>query len=350
MNIQNLYKSALVFASAIALVGCLEGESVPKQSQLVPSDNEFDGGLIANGSFESEEGWSGIALDVVNGSNFANVASAGNPFDVNLSYVLPLQEGFSYTLGFDSRGTSGRSLIAGIGLNEAPWSNVTETLILTADWQTYTFKFKSINFGRENSRVLFDMGADIGEVYIDNVSLFNELILYSSIEAQLDESFEVPSWVAGVNGTVTDTNFSGDLTYSRVVAVTSAPTSNSNVAWTALDFTAPIFLGHDNSEFNAVQVKVKNVPSNVLELKFIFGGDDSVSETIVSSSSNVQQLEDGWLLVTIPFDEFSNFGLIENHTGLIIGPLTNDIDLINPDPFTFFFTDLKLVNIESNDD
>ena len=55
----------------------------------------FSQNLITNGNFEGGvTGWSGNAANVVtesgNSYNSANVLTAGNAYEVNLSYVLPL--------------------------------------------------------------------------------------------------------------------------------------------------------------------------------------------------------------------------------------------------------------------
>lgn len=133
--------------------------------------------LLVNGSFELDTyKWIGTGggIRVVNDNgwlvNHVNVAAAGNPWDVNLSQIVTLVPGTSYTFSFRARGTPGRTLIAGLGLNHAPWSASTQVFTLGSTWQTYTMTVVP-GFGDANSRVLFDMGADVGDVYIDEVSL-----------------------------------------------------------------------------------------------------------------------------------------------------------------------------------
>lgn len=135
--------------------------------------------LVTNGDFETGDttGWIGNAANVVaqgpNYVNEANVAAAGNPWDVNLSQVLSLTAGTSYTFSFDAwtdATTGTRTVIAGIGLNEAPWTAVTETATLTDTPQTFTYTMVA-PVTSANNRVLFDMGAASGFVFLDNVSL-----------------------------------------------------------------------------------------------------------------------------------------------------------------------------------
>lgn len=131
--------------------------------------------LLANGDFESGMvDWFGNAFNVVedggNSFNFANVMTAGNAFDVNLSQVVEIIPAASYTLTFDASSDGNRTIIAGIGLNESPFIADVETINLTTDTQTFTLNITA-SFGIPNSRVLFDLGAETGVVVIDNVSL-----------------------------------------------------------------------------------------------------------------------------------------------------------------------------------
>jgi hypothetical protein len=147
-------------------------------------DGDGDGGgddpgdnLLENGDFEQGMvAWIGNAFNVQtdggNSFNFADVATAGNAFDVNLSQQVAIEAGETYTLTFDASTGAGqsRTMVAGIGLNEAPFISDTETVNLTETLQTFELTFTA-SFGLANSRVLFDMGAETGVVVIDNVSL-----------------------------------------------------------------------------------------------------------------------------------------------------------------------------------
>lgn len=135
--------------------------------------------LVINGDFETGDtaGWTGNAANVVaQGSNYvneANVTMAGDPWNVNLSQVLSLTAGTTYTFSFEAwtdATTGTRTIIAGIGLNEAPWTAVTEIVNLTDAPQTFTYTMVA-PVTSTNNRVLFDMGAATGFVFLDNVSL-----------------------------------------------------------------------------------------------------------------------------------------------------------------------------------
>ena len=145
----------------------------------------FAGGLVINGNFESGTSpWtSGVtnaispSLLVSEGGNTyysVNVAAVGNPYDVNLSHkAINMTQGKTYRLTFDAWSNVNRSMIVGIGLSGAPFTNQTVTRSLTPTVQNLSIDLVA-NFTNTNSRVIFDLGAAIGRVNIDNVTL-NEL-------------------------------------------------------------------------------------------------------------------------------------------------------------------------------
>ena len=141
----------------------------------------FDDGLLTNGNFESgSSSWIiGVGTDpapvkTVNGDTFysVNVTAAGNSYDVNVSQKLAIVQGATYTLSFDAWSDRARSILAGIGLSGGDFSNTVQTVNITTTRTKYTITVTASNFGASDARVLFDLGAAIGEVNIDNVSLF----------------------------------------------------------------------------------------------------------------------------------------------------------------------------------
>jgi len=137
--------------------------------------------LVTNGDFQTGDatGWIGNAANVVTYDggvsyfNEANVVTAGASYTVNLSQVLPLTPNATYTFSFDAWTGTGttRTMIAGIGLNEDPWTASIVTVDLTDQIQNFSYTLVAPGNSTANSRVLFDMGAAVGYVGIDNVSL-----------------------------------------------------------------------------------------------------------------------------------------------------------------------------------
>jgi hypothetical protein len=90
---------------------------------------------------------------------------------VNLSQKLAITPDETYTLSFKARSNVARDMLAGIGLSGGSFANTTQTVSLTTAWQDFSLDLTATGFGDADSRVLFDMGAAVGEVYIDDVSL-----------------------------------------------------------------------------------------------------------------------------------------------------------------------------------
>ena len=155
---------------------------IDEVSLVVSTPPPFDPGLLTNGDFESGTSpWLAGVTNPIDASNviddggnnvfFIDVMTAGNPFDVNLSQQLAITPDETYTLTFMARSNVTRSIVAGIGLSGGSFANTTETVNLTTAWQEFTLELTATGFGDATSRVLFDLGAEVGEVYIDEVSL-----------------------------------------------------------------------------------------------------------------------------------------------------------------------------------
>ena len=152
-------------------------------------------GLLTNGDFEAGVGsWSGNAANVLqdtngNSLNYANIEAAGNPWDVNLSLGVEITSGETYKLTFSAKSDGARTMVAGIGLNEDPWTSSTQTVNLSNTCQNFELELTA-GFGNSNSRVLFDMGAATGEVIIDDVAL---VVTTPSVDAAPNTTAPTPS-------------------------------------------------------------------------------------------------------------------------------------------------------------
>jgi hypothetical protein len=158
----------------------------------------FSQNLVTNGDFQTGVAtpWTGNAANVVdlgaaNFVNQANVTAAGNPWDVNLSQNINLVSGKTYKLTFDAftdTATGTRTILSGLGQNNAPYNSSTSTTTLTSTLQTFTYLI-TITYGDAvGDRVLFDMGAGTGYVFIDNVSVVEVLPLIQDFETPVTYS------------------------------------------------------------------------------------------------------------------------------------------------------------------
>ena len=139
------------------------------------------GNILTNGDFENGSDFWLVGVDdnssapvVTEGGNTyysVDVTAAGNAYDVNTSQKLEIVQGSTYTLTFDAWSDADRSIIAGIGLSGGDFSSDAQTVNITATRTTYSLTVSSANFGAVDARVLFDSGAEVGIVNIDDVSL-----------------------------------------------------------------------------------------------------------------------------------------------------------------------------------
>jgi hypothetical protein len=139
------------------------------------------GNLLTNGNFEAgsapwivgvNDAAPAPVVTVADNTYYSeNVTSAGNVYDVNVSQKVEIIQGKTYFLTFDAWSDTNRSIDAGIGLSADPWSNDKETIQITPTRTTFTLTLDSSGFGASDARVLFDIGGEVGEVNIDDVSL-----------------------------------------------------------------------------------------------------------------------------------------------------------------------------------
>ncbi len=170
------------------------------------ASSTFDDGLLSNGDFQAgSDNWI-VGVDdntpaptQTNSGNtyyYYDVPSAGNPWDVNVSQKTEIVDGNTYTLTFEAWSNTTRDIVAGIGLSGAPWNSETDVVSISTTKQTYTVTKTANGWGAADARVLFDLGAAAGEVYIDNVALFP-----GSGNMVVNGNFEngASPWIVGVD-------------------------------------------------------------------------------------------------------------------------------------------------------
>ena len=147
--------------------------------------------------------------------------TSDNVWDVNLSQTMTLVPNSDYTVSFRAKSSIDRTMIAGLGLYHDPWTNAGEPVSLTTAWQTFTLSQTTIDFGDDQSRVLFDMGGDQGgEVWIDDVSVLTA----DGIELVANGDFQSgeASWEGGAAAAVNITSYAnGTGGYAEYIDVDS---------------------------------------------------------------------------------------------------------------------------------
>ena len=255
-------------------------------AQTAPNTGTFNDGLLTNGDFENgSDPWivgvddnSPAPVVTMDGNTYysVDVTSAGNPFDVNLSQKLEIIQGETYTLTFDAWSDVNRSIIAGIGLSGGDFSNVNETINITPTVTNYTLTLTAEGFGAPDARVLFDVGAEIGVVNIDNVSLnlvTDNLLVNGDFEDGSDP------WIVGVDDnspapvvTVDDnTYYSVDVTsagnafdvnVSQKLEIIQGETYTITFdAWSDVDRSIVAGIGLSGGDFSNVNETVNITPT-----------------------------------------------------------------------------------------
>ena len=147
--------------------------------------------------------------------------TSDNVWDVNLSQTMTLVPNSDYIVSFKAKSSIDRTMIAGLGLYHDPWTNAGEPVSLTTAWQTFTLSQTTIDFGDDQSRVLFDMGGDQGgEVWIDDVSVLTA----DGIELVANGDFQSgeASWEGGAATAVNITSYAnGSGGYAEYIDVDS---------------------------------------------------------------------------------------------------------------------------------
>jgi len=292
----------------------------------------FDDGLLTNGDFEDgTTGWTGNALNVQtdggNSFNLADVATAGNAFDVNLSQVLALTQDENYVLSFEASTSAGntRTILAGIGLNEQPFTSDTEEIELTEQTQLYTLELIATGIGGDNSRVLFDMGAEAGVVVIDNVSLkVNDEIG----EDQVDPTTAATTPTENANDVIsiysdafTDVPNQGfnlfggaafeivDLGGNEVLKYTTASNAFQVIELGADNQIDAGAAGMTNFRFDAWFSNTVDGTSSFLLKVVDFGATTTEAQIVINPSSNPAMVQGQWLSYDFTLDELAALGL-----------------------------------------
>jgi hypothetical protein len=137
-----------------------------------PGPEELTNGDFENGLASWKPDVGSVVMEDGNNVFEAIIDTATtNVYDINQSNVFDITEGATYTFSFRAKASQARTMVAGLGLNGGDFTNISETVSLTTEWQTFTTEVVANGIGGVGSRVLFDMGIQVGNVYIDDVSV-----------------------------------------------------------------------------------------------------------------------------------------------------------------------------------
>jgi beta-glucanase (GH16 family) len=120
--------------------------------------------------------WPAQAIGTVeNGECAVHIESEGtNTWDINLGQVgFSIENGKEYIVSFDAYASDPRQISAFVGKNSDPWTvySGSHVLSLTTTKQTFSYSFIMEETSDYQSRIGFDIGVSLIDVYFDNISL-----------------------------------------------------------------------------------------------------------------------------------------------------------------------------------
>jgi len=152
----------------------------------MPATSTTPTNKIVNGTFDSNTtSWNSNAtspaaatFSVVSGQAKATITNAGtNTYDIQFSQAISITAGKSYKLDFDAKLTEGtsRSIGANIEKSASPYTQYgTSTYTLSTTLTHFTKTFTAVSASDSGARLVFQLGANVNDVVLDNVVLIEQ--------------------------------------------------------------------------------------------------------------------------------------------------------------------------------
>lgn len=341
-------------AATVAVLGVVVSEVFSVEGNLL-SNGDFSNG--ATGWIANYEGGPGVREEGCSSFFYAEITSPapGQAFLVNVSQVVEIVTGATYTLQFDASSDRARTIIAGIGLNEEPFTLTTETVNLTTDFQTFTLEGLVAGFGGANSRALFDLAEEAGVVVIDNVSLVKTADApepgKGACTGELVAATSLPLDFEGCEIFDLETNF-GALLFSELAANPSKTGINTSDYVFKVDKPtgADFFAGVQNtfaSNFdltttNTFKFKVYSTKANAV-IRFELALDPNPAPAIGNPAPVFKTITNAneWTEVEVQFINLP--ATPTSYNRLVIKPDNDQSDSPITEGGTYYFDDITLV-------
>ncbi len=146
---------------------------------IKPGQNMVQNGDFSKGTASwifTNSGTASATWTVQNGTSVVHIVSAGTALsDIQLRQPgLKLITGKKYVLQFDAWASVRRAIEVRLGQDQSPFTTYRVfTPTLPTALQHFAYPFVMANSTDLNARLMFNMGGALGDIYLDNVVLFN---------------------------------------------------------------------------------------------------------------------------------------------------------------------------------
>ena len=182
-NLRDLQNQTTYYFRVTAVSGTgTESDYSDEQSVFVniiqPGQN-----MLANGDFSlgtnswiwTNSGTASATLSIVNGAAYIHPINKGTALaDIQLRQAgLRLVQNNQYVLAFDAWSAAPRAMEVRLGQNKSPWTTYKVAApSLTPTRQRFSYPFVMVNSTDFDARLMFNLGASLIDVYLDNITVF----------------------------------------------------------------------------------------------------------------------------------------------------------------------------------
>lgn len=179
-NLQNgsTYYFRVTAVNQQGVEGPYSNEATAIVNIIKPGQNMVQNGDFSQGTASwvwTNNGTASATWGVVSSTGYVHIVSAGTALsDIQLRQAgLKLVQGKKYAVQFDAWCSLRRAMELRLGQDQPPWTSyLIASPSLATTRQRYTYTFVMQRATDLNARLMFNLGGALGDIYLDNVSVF----------------------------------------------------------------------------------------------------------------------------------------------------------------------------------
>ena len=180
-NLQNgsTYFFRVTAVNKQGVEGPFSNEASAMVNIIKPGQNMIQNGDFSQGTASwiwTNSGSASATWSVVSGTGNVHIVSAGTALaDIQLRQAgLKLIQGKKYVLQFDAWSSARRPIEVRLAQDQSPFTSylIASPSLTTAN-QRFTYSFVMQKTTDLNARLMFNLGGALGDIFLDNVSVFN---------------------------------------------------------------------------------------------------------------------------------------------------------------------------------